>query len=97
MLDISTFRVAQGANLKLSHASTDDSGKYKSEEEVSINMQDNISEMIKLQNKLYAEDSYALLIIFQAMDAAGKDACRSGVCGHGGRGHASLSRTGATG
>jgi PPK2 family polyphosphate:nucleotide phosphotransferase len=73
MLDISTFRVAQGAHLKLSHASTDDSGKYQSEEEAHLSMQANINEMIKLQNKLYAEDSYGLLIIFQAMDAAGKD------------------------
>lgn len=72
-MDISKFMVSPGADLKLSHLSTDDSGKYNSEEEVHINMQDNINEMIKLQNKLYAEDRYALLIVFQAMDAAGKD------------------------
>jgi PPK2 family polyphosphate:nucleotide phosphotransferase len=30
-------------------------------------------EMRKLQDKLYAQDRYAMLIIFQAMDAAGKD------------------------
>jgi len=33
----------------------------------------NIKELMELQDKLYADDKYALLIIFQAMDAAGKD------------------------
>ena len=32
-----------------------------------------ISSMAEMQNKLYAQDSWALLLIFQAMDAAGKD------------------------
>ena len=36
-------------------------------------MQEGIAELVELQNKLYAQDTYALLIIFQAMDAAGKD------------------------
>jgi PPK2 family polyphosphate:nucleotide phosphotransferase len=72
-LDISSFRVAQGADLKLSKIGTDESGKYKSEAEAQTKMQDNINEMIKLQDKLFAEDSYALLIIIQGMDAAGKD------------------------
>ena len=72
-MDISNFRVSSGADLELSKISTDESGKYKSEEEAQIKMQDNINEMIKLQDKLYAEDSYALLIIIQGMDAAGKD------------------------
>ena len=33
----------------------------------------NIKKMIELQGKLYADDKYSMLIIFQAMDAAGKD------------------------
>jgi PPK2 family polyphosphate:nucleotide phosphotransferase len=73
ILDISIFRVAPGTDLKLSHESTDEAGQYKSEEEAEISMQDNIDNMIKLQDKLYAEGSHALLIIFQGMDAAGKD------------------------
>jgi len=34
---------------------------------------DNISELSSLQDKLYASDRYSVLLIFQAMDAAGKD------------------------
>lgn len=33
----------------------------------------NVKRLSDLQEKLYAQDSYALLVIFQAMDAAGKD------------------------
>jgi PPK2 family polyphosphate:nucleotide phosphotransferase len=33
----------------------------------------NVELLSKLQDKLYAQDRYSLLIIFQAMDAAGKD------------------------
>ncbi len=36
-------------------------------------LREKIGQMQKLQNKLYAHDRYAILIIFQAMDAAGKD------------------------
>ncbi|MCB9653905.1 MAG: polyphosphate kinase 2 family protein [Deltaproteobacteria bacterium] len=36
-------------------------------------MQARIEEMQKLQSRLYADDAYALLLVFQAMDAAGKD------------------------
>ena len=32
-----------------------------------------VDEMDKLQHILYAEDKYSLLLIFQAVDAAGKD------------------------
>jgi PPK2 family polyphosphate:nucleotide phosphotransferase len=34
-----------------------------------------VSRMAELQQKLYAQDTYALWLIFQAMDAAGKDGC----------------------
>ena len=36
-------------------------------------LRENIEELSKLQDKLYADDRYAILLIFQAMDAAGKD------------------------
>lgn len=35
--------------------------------------------IIKLQEKLYADDRYALLLLFQAMDASGKDSCAKHV------------------
>ncbi len=36
-------------------------------------MKANVKKLRKLQSKLYAEDRYAVLLIFQAMDGAGKD------------------------
>ncbi|HPG33413.1 MAG TPA: polyphosphate kinase 2 family protein, partial [Lentimicrobium sp.] len=36
-------------------------------------LQENVEELIELQSRLYADNRYAVLLIFQAMDAAGKD------------------------
>ncbi len=44
-------------------------GKKKNKEQ----LEDMIDEMRDLQRMLYAHDKYALLLVFQAMDAAGKD------------------------
>ncbi len=56
---------------------------FVTKEDAGALMQEGIAELAELQDKLYAQDSYALLIIFQAMDAAGKDGTikhvRSGV------------------
>ncbi len=42
-------------------------------EEASAALQKGIARLAEFQDKLYAQDRYALLIIFQALDAAGKD------------------------
>lgn len=44
-------------------------GKKESEKLLEANIKD----MIELQGKLYAHNRYAVLLVFQAMDAAGKD------------------------
>jgi PPK2 family polyphosphate:nucleotide phosphotransferase len=36
-------------------------------------LQDGVRRLARLQDRLYAQDTYALLVVFQAMDAAGKD------------------------
>lgn len=46
---------------------------FVTKEDADALMQEGIAELDELQNKLYAQDTYSLLIIFQAMDAAGKD------------------------
>ena len=48
-------------------------GRFKSKEEAKEILKENIKKMFSLQNMLYAYDKYSLLLIFQAMDAAGKD------------------------
>lgn len=46
---------------------------FKNKDQVKDNIEKNITEMAELQEKLYAENKESLLIIFQAMDAGGKD------------------------
>lgn len=46
---------------------------YLNKEEAAERLQLGIEQMAELQNKLYAQNTYAVLIILQAMDAAGKD------------------------
>ena len=73
MVDISRFRVLPNKKMKLKEFSTDFSGDIESKKEARTLLKSNIEKMAELQDKLYAHDKYALLIIFQAMDAAGKD------------------------
>jgi len=48
-------------------------GKYKSHEEAADDLEQNLVKMAKIQDKLFAEGKQSLLIILQALDAAGKD------------------------
>ena len=43
------------------------------EKKATLKMQENKEKISKLQDKLYASNKYGILLIFQAMDAAGKD------------------------
>lgn len=47
--------------------------KFVVKEEADAYLFHTIERMAELQDKLYAQDTYGLLILFQAMDAAGKD------------------------
>jgi PPK2 family polyphosphate:nucleotide phosphotransferase len=66
------FRVKPGKEIQLSKLSASDSLSYKKDETEKL-LEQNIKKMNELQGKLYAHNKYSLLIIFQAMDAAGKD------------------------
>ncbi len=48
-------------------------GKYKNKQEAVEKLQKDLSCLSSLQEVLYAQNRYSLLLIFQAMDAAGKD------------------------
>jgi PPK2 family polyphosphate:nucleotide phosphotransferase len=72
-MDITNFFADNKKNIKLSEINTDDTGKYNSKEEAVEKLNENIDKMTDLQEKLYAQDKYSLLIILQAMDTAGKD------------------------
>lgn len=79
MDDLRLFRYDGGAKLDLASTKTDYSGSFKSKEDASKRFDDCVDAMIEEQGKLFASGSYALLIIFQAMDAAGKDGAISHV------------------
>lgn len=72
-MNIDKYRIKPNKKINLSEFSTSDTGKYKSKDDASKALKKNIKKMSELQDKLYADNRYALLIIFQAMDAAGKD------------------------
>lgn len=72
-MKIDKFRVRQGVKLNLSKYKTDDTDGLKDKDEAKEALKANIEKMAALQDTLYAQDTKALLIIFQAMDAAGKD------------------------
>ncbi len=72
-MDIDKFRIPENSDLQLSKHSTDYTGEYNDKAQAVKDLKSNIKRLRKLQNVLYADNKHALLIIFQAMDAAGKD------------------------
>lgn len=58
---------------KLGDFKTDDTGSFQNSKESEDKLSDGVKELSKIQDMLYAQDRFSLLIIFQAMDAAGKD------------------------
>jgi PPK2 family polyphosphate:nucleotide phosphotransferase len=68
-----TFRVDSGKHFRLKDFDPADTGHWRSKEHANEAVQEGIRRTAELQDKLYAQDSWALLLIFQAMDAAGKD------------------------
>jgi PPK2 family polyphosphate:nucleotide phosphotransferase len=68
-----SYRVDDGKHFKLKDFDPADTAHWKSVDEANDHLQKDIECMEDLQAKLYAQDSWSLLLIFQAMDAAGKD------------------------
>ena len=67
------FLAQAGKKLNLKDHPTDFTGDYKEKKDAEKDLQKNIKRLAELQDVLYAQNIHALLIIFQAMDAAGKD------------------------
>src|SRR5471030_1335503 len=67
------FQVMQGRKVELKECPTIIKPFYKSKDHYQEILGQHISDLSDLQNILYADNRYALLLIFQAMDAAGKD------------------------
>jgi PPK2 family polyphosphate:nucleotide phosphotransferase len=67
------YLVREGEKVDLKKWPTEVSPLFKSKKEYRALLEGHIAELKSQQNLLYAASSYALLMIFQAMDAAGKD------------------------
>jgi len=65
--------IADGGSFELKHHRTDDGGWSRSKKKTGKLIQADIERLADLQEKLYAQDRWALLLIIQGMDAAGKD------------------------
>lgn len=68
-----SYRIDDGKHFQLKDIDPADTGHVHSADEAEEQLQKDIARMEDLQAKLYAQDRWALLLIFQAMDAAGKD------------------------
>ncbi len=67
------FRVREGEKVTLKKWPTLVKPIYKSKEHSKNLLEEHVNQLSALQQLLYASNSYAVLLIFQAMDAAGKD------------------------
>src|SRR3974390_1992799 len=67
------FIVEPGSKVRLSKIDPSYTGKNKSQEKALPEIQKNIERMDKLQYLLYADGKQSLLVVLQALDAAGKD------------------------
>ncbi|WP_295614114.1 polyphosphate kinase 2 family protein [Chamaesiphon sp. GL140_3_metabinner_50] len=65
--------VSPGTKIDLQDYDPADTGKFENKESAQTKLAANIVELAEYQNILYAQNKFAVLIIFQAMDAAGKD------------------------
>jgi PPK2 family polyphosphate:nucleotide phosphotransferase len=70
---IKPFRVREGEKVRLKEYSTKVKPFYKSDEDYQKLLASHIKDLSQRQDLLYASNRYSLLLIFQAMDAAGKD------------------------
>src|SRR5690242_20384675 len=69
----SPYLVEPGKKLKLAKRDTNDNGEFAGREEAEPLVAKNLAKLDELQEVLYAESKRSLLVVFQAMDAGGKD------------------------
>jgi PPK2 family polyphosphate:nucleotide phosphotransferase len=69
-----SYRVAPGKKFSLGRMDPADTGGFDlSKKDAQAMLAEGIEKLADLQTRLYAQDCWALLVVFQAMDAAGKD------------------------
>ena len=71
--DFDRFRVRPDRRLDLRDHDPGDTGPFDGKQDASGRLERGLERLVELQELLYAQDRWAVLLIFQAMDAAGKD------------------------
>jgi len=72
-IHLQRFIVPKGATVDLDRWATTTKREYNAGNHYKEQLLSDVDELSRLQRLLYASDSYSVLLIFQAMDAAGKD------------------------
>lgn len=72
-IDTQPYRVEAGQKLRLGQRPTAVAPLYRDADDYEGQLRAQVKRLAELQNLLYAHNRYSLLLIFQAMDAAGKD------------------------
>ena len=72
-MKIDKFRIKEGSKVTLKDHPTDFTGDYTDKSDAVKDLEKNVERLAELQDVFYAHDTYSLLLVFQAMDAAGKD------------------------
>ncbi len=84
---VEPYRVDDGRKFRLKDHDPGDSSGIDSKEQAGKLLAKGVGRLAELQEKLYAQDKWAVLVILQAMDAAGKDGVikhvMSGINPHG--------------
>ena len=72
-MHLARYRVRHGDRQALSRVAPTDTSHFASKDAASAHVQKGIERLDALQQLVWAQDRYALLLIFQGMDGAGKD------------------------
>lgn len=72
-LNTSQFCYDGSKSLKLKHVDTKIDDLYEDKAHYEALLREQAAQIDALQNRMYADNRYALLVVFQALDAAGKD------------------------
>ena len=78
-IDIKDYRVSGKKRINLKKWPTRTRPSYESEKKYKEVLAEDVEKLSSLQSLLYASNSHSVLLIFQAMDAAGKDGAISHV------------------
>ena len=70
---IKPYRIDHGRKFRMKDISPKDTHGIKSKDRAQELLRKGVERLNALQDKLYAQDSWSVLLVFQAMDAAGKD------------------------